>query len=193
MFKITLTIALSAFGLMSSAANLFAMEPEPFYDDKDKALISIHQIPEDSMKLIFIEASQGTNPRRFLSVCKPWSRIMHENNVPQVEKLRYSQMTPFMQQCMHTYWEYRYYNGFLQHTPGQGKEPVTFKFSDFKDRTVDLSACGITNKELIITQNIDEFYKVEEGTTLKKCWGSYSAINFNKSLKICQTILFHGF
>lgn len=158
MLKSTLTTATSVFLLMSGAADLFAMESPD--GDHDKALVTINHMPADIMKDIVTEATKDTNPRHLASVCKHWYSVMREDNIPQMSELHYSTMNPFMQEYMRTYWENLYYNGTLRYTPTDGSAAVTLKFSDFKDGTFDLSACGYTGKYLVITTSMDHFFKV---------------------------------
>lgn len=180
MFKFTLTIATSAFLLMSGMTDLFAMA---LLDDGDgkpgKQLVlakteeaepgPINHMPKDRMTVIFMEASKDTNPRRLTSVCKPWYSIMREDNIPQGAELHYSPtnilhstMNPFMQQCMNTFWEYQFYNGILRYMPTDDGQSVTLKFADLnKEGTFDLSACGNTGQNLVITKSMDRFFKIE--------------------------------
>jgi hypothetical protein len=116
MFKFTLTITTSAFLFMSGAADLFAMEP--LEDTHNNASVTINHIPADIMKVIFIDASKGTNPRHLASVCNHCYSVMRENNLPKVAaELHYpatnilgSTMNPFMQKCMNIYWENQFGN-----------------------------------------------------------------------------------
>jgi hypothetical protein len=159
MFKFTLTITTSAFLFMSGTADLFAMEP--LFDDHDtKSLATIDRMPKDIMQ----EMSKHVNPRHLITICKHWYSVMREGNIPQGAELHYSTMNPFMQKCMNTYWENLFYNGILQYTPTDGSKGVTSKFSGLKDKdgTFDLSTCGDTGKYLVITTNMDRFFKIQE-------------------------------
>lgn len=165
MFKFTLTIATSVVLLMSGAADLFAME---FLGDESKAL-TINHTPKEVIGLMLEESSKNVNPRLLASVCKDWYNIIRENNSPQMAELHYSTinpshstMNPFMQKCMNTYWEGLFYNGVLKYTPGDGGQTVSLKFSDFKDGTFDLSACGNIGQYLVITENMNQFCKIGE-------------------------------
>lgn len=77
-------------------------------------------------------------------------------------KLHYSDMNPFMQRCMNTYWESRFYNGVLRYTPTDGSAGVTLKFADLNEEgTFDLSACGNTGQYLVITTSMDRFFQIQ--------------------------------
>lgn len=175
MFKFTLTLATSAFLFMSGTADLFAMEPPEDADQSShKALVFTNHIPKEIMQVIFVETSKGTNPRHLMSICNYWYSVIRENNIPEEAELHYSTthilhtaMNPFMQQCMHTYWDNLFYNGILRYTPVdedgkviKGGETVTLKFSDFTDGTFDLSTCGDTGQFLVITESMDRFFTV---------------------------------
>lgn len=187
MLKNTLTIAMSAFLLISGTADLFAMELlDDLKSKPGKQLIiamtgdaepcPINHMPKDVTGLLLKEISKGTNPRRLTSVCKHWYSVMREDNVPQMAELHYSAtnilvsaMNPFMQQCVHTYWDSLFYNGILRYKPIdnngkviEGRAAVTMKFSDFKDGTFNLSTCGNTGQYLVITTSMDRFFKVGE-------------------------------
>jgi hypothetical protein len=157
MFKFALTIATSAFLFMLGATDLFAME----LDDDHSAIR--HSVPADVMGTILKEASKDNNPRHLTSVCKFWYSVIRENQDTQ-QKLQYTTMNPFMQECMNTYWEHQFYNGILHYTPTDGSNTVTLKFADLNEEgTFDLSACGNTGQYLIITTSMDRFFKIEGG------------------------------
>jgi hypothetical protein len=51
-------------------------------------------------------------------------------------------------------------NAVLRYTPTDGGKTVTLKFSDLKDGTFDLSACG--DVRVVVTTKMDRFFKVGE-------------------------------
>ena len=160
MFKFTLTITTSVFLLMSGAVDVFAMNA---WNDDKKALATTHGMHQDVMGVIFKEASKENNPRHLTSVCKFWYNIIRENQDSQGKELHYSEMNSFMKELMQIFWESRFYNGILRHTPRDGSEGVTLKFSLLnKDGTFDLSDCGDACQHLVITSNVDRFFKIEE-------------------------------
>jgi len=55
----------------------------------------------------------------------------------------------------------QYYNGILQYTPEDGGPKIVLKFSDFKDGTFDISACGNEAQWQVITQSMPRFFIVE--------------------------------
>ncbi|MBA3814764.1 MAG: hypothetical protein H0X26_09865 [Alphaproteobacteria bacterium] len=185
MFKVNLAISTSVFLFISSAADLFAMEPLHDLDDKpgnqlfiarteDAEPGPINHLPKDVMQVILIETSKDANPRRLTSVCKAWRVVLGLNENP-YGKLHYSITSPlhstmntFMQKCMDIYRENQYYHGILRYTPVEGGQVVTLKFLDFKDGTFDLSTCGNTGQSLVITESIDRFFKVGKANKDKK-------------------------
>lgn len=198
MFKFTLTIATSVFFLTSSAADLFAMETMDNPDGKPgKQLViamtedaepgPIHHLPKDLMEVIFIETSKDTNPknrnpRRLAYVCKSWFNCMRENsfdtllgtkNKQYVEKLGYLAMNPFMQTCMDIHLDNLHYKGILQFTPTDGSAAVTNKFSGLKNTngTFNLSECEYTDQYLVITESMNQFFKVGEENKYKTVIG----------------------
>ena len=85
---------------------------------------------------------------------------MREDN-PINPLLNYSTLNPFMKDRMKIWWKEIFNNGVLRYTdPKDGKE-ITLKFSDLPLKgTFDLSACGKTADNLVITTSVDRFFKV---------------------------------
>ncbi len=159
MFKFTLTITTSVFLFMSGAADLFAMD---HLDDDNKALATIHHIPQEVRRVILTETSKAVNPRCLTPVCKLWYNTIRENQDVQGKELHYSDMNPFMKDLMRTYWESRFYKGVLEYTsPNDGKK-IKLRFLDLKDKdgTFNLSICEDASNYLVITINSDRFFEI---------------------------------
>ena len=174
MFKYTKKIVIAASLLAFYSGQLYAMNPDGTDDEdnqpKRTAVVattgtpeSQHGIIRDVLKLIFAEASKSTHPRRLAAVCRHWNSVMRENSPVNRMGVPYANLNPFMQACMNTYWENRFYNGVLQYNPPQNGAIQDLRFSDLDDPfkgTFNLQGCGNVAGDLVITTDPERFFKI---------------------------------
>jgi hypothetical protein len=132
---------------------------------QDPDLIN-HVLNKDTMQLILYKASENTTPYGLASVCKHWFNFMGK-----VEELPKLVMNPFMKNCRQIFWGNQFYNGILHYTPIDGSAKISLRFSDIKDGTFDLSACGNAPQQLVITTRMDLFFEIEGGNKDKLVTG----------------------
>ena len=121
-------------------------------------------IPADVMRLIFKKASMNTVPTDLQLVCRHWRDSMRKKEKA-TPGIKFSALNAFMQECMYIYWKERFRNGFLSCKSAAGEE-IRLKVSDPEvvvNGTFDLATCGNAVNYLVITTDVEQFFKVREG------------------------------
>ena len=126
----------------------------------------VNKLPADVMKLILAKASQETNPGHLASVNSSWRNMMRDNAYyPTI--LNGDNLNPFMKTCMQIWGQNevmrRFSNAVLRYTDPNTKAVKDLPFSNLANPfkgTFDLSACGRSSEDIVITTDIDRFFTV---------------------------------
>ncbi len=139
--------------------------------------IPIESPPSAIMCEIFqFAASQGTDPCDLRLVCKRWRNVLDVSSQEDNKGAGEDDKGPgssvmvmsVMETCMKLYRSSvdldRFLKGVLQYKLNTDNDEgmVTLKISDFKNGTFDLSECGGTAENLVITTNLSEFFAEHE-------------------------------
>lgn len=176
MFKFSKKIAIAAsfVAIYSGQFAAFASESLDGTGNESKQLVvasgsgidPVNRLPADVMKLILAKASQETNPGHLASVNSFWRNMMRDNaDYPTI--LNGDNLNPSMKACMQIWGQNegmrRFPNAVLRYTDPNTKAVQDLPFSNLADPfkgTFDLSACGRSSADLVITTDIDRFFTV---------------------------------
>lgn len=178
MFRITKKIAIAAsiVAFCSGQSNVigFASDVAELKPGRQVASTKIgtpdprfeKELPTELMHIILAEASKDTKPVYLASVCKSWHCLMREKKgtLMYQDDLTFAALNPLMKECMNIWWTERFKNGILRYTPPGGKE-LSLRFSDLENvckGTFDLANCGNTANNLVITTDVERFFKIGE-------------------------------